>query len=251
MGERTSYTPGTFSYAELATSDVAAAEDFYGRVFGWTFQEIPMGDDMPPYHPVFLGELQVGALFASDQPPHWNSYVTVGSADAAAARAAELGATVVAEAFDVMALGRMAVIADPSGGVLSLWEAKEHIGSQVVNRPGALAWNDLVTPDPEAAERFYGALFGWTFLEMPDSGGYRVIRNGERSNGGIFPDPETPRTAWLPYFGHADLDGLLGGIEGLGGRLVTGPIPVPSGRFALLADPQGALFGVLAGDYDD
>ena len=251
MGERTSYTPGTFSYAELATSDAPAAQEFYGRVFGWTFQEIPMGDDMPPYHPFYLGERQAGALFASDQPPHWNSYVTVESADAAAARAAELGATVVMAAFDVMALGRMAVIADPSGGLLSLWEAKEHIGSEVVNAPGALAWNDLVTPDPEAAERFYGRLFGWTFIEMPDSGGYRVIRNGERSNGGIFPDADAPQPGWIPYFGHADLDGLLGQLEGLGGRLITGPVAVPSGRFALLADPQGAPFGVLAGDYDD
>ena len=251
MGERKSYTPGTFSYAELATSDAAGAQAFYGQIFGWTFQEIPMGEDVPPYHPAFLGELQVGALFESDQPPHWNSYVTVESADASAARAAELGATVVMEGFEVMDLGRMAVIADPSGAVLSLWEAKAHIGSQLVNAPGALAWNDLVTPDPEAGVRFYGDLFGWTFEEMPDSGGYRVIRNGERSNGGIFPMADVPQPAWMPYFGHDDVDALLGEIEALGGRLMTGPVTVPAGRFAVLTDPQGAVFAALTGDYDD
>jgi predicted enzyme related to lactoylglutathione lyase len=251
MGERTSYTPGTFSYAELATSDATAAQAFYGRIFGWSFQEIPMGEGMPPYHPIHLGELQVGALFASDQPPHWNSYVTVESADAAAARAAELGATVVADAFDVMDLGRMAVIADPAGAALSLWEAKAHIGSQVVNAPGALAWNDLITPDPEGAERFYGGLFGWTFEEIPGSGGYRVIRNGERSNGGVFPSADVPQPAWIPYFGHADVDAVLGELEGLGGRVFSGPVEVPAGRFAVLADPQGAMFAVLTGDYDD
>ena len=99
--------------------------------------------------------------------------------------------------------------------------------------------------------RFYGELFGWTFEEMPDSGGYRVIRNGERSNGGINPNTEVPQPASLAYFGHDDLDGLLGELDGLGGRLVTGPVQVPAGRFAVLADPQGATFAVLTGDYDD
>ena len=251
MGERTSYDPGTFSYAELATSDAAAAQAFYTSVFGWTYDSIPMGDDLPPYHPIRLDGKQVGALFESDQPPHWNSYVTVASAADASARAAELGASVVMEPFDVMGLGEMAVIADPSGAVLSLWEAKQHIGAEFVNAPGALAWNDLITPDPETAERFYGDLFGWTFQEMPGSGGYRVITNGERSNGGVFPNPDVPQPAWLPYFGIEDIDGLLAELDGLGGRLFNGPVEVPAGRFAVLADPQGAMFAVLTGDYDD
>ena len=106
MGERTSYDPGTFSYAELATSDAAAAQAFYTSVFGWTYDSIPMGDDLPPYHPIRLDGKQVGALFQSDQPPHWNCYVTVASAADASARAAELGASVVMEPFDVMGLGR-------------------------------------------------------------------------------------------------------------------------------------------------
>jgi len=249
MGERTSYTPGTFSYAELATSDAAAAQAFYSAIFGWTYEEIPMGDDAPPYFPVYLDGKQVAALFTSDQPPHWNSYVTVESADAAAARAAELGASLIVEPFDVMELGRMAVIADPSGGILSLWEARQHIGSEFVNAPGALAWNDLVTPDPEAGKRFYGDLFGWTFQEM--SGEYTVIRNGDRSNGGIFANPDAPQAAWLPYFGIGDLDALMARIDGLGGRVFMGPVDVPAGRFVVLTDPQGALFAVLTGDYDD
>jgi predicted enzyme related to lactoylglutathione lyase len=251
MGERTSYDPGTFSYAELATSDAEAAQAFYTRIFGWTYDSIPIGDDLPPYHPVRLDGKQVAALFQSDQPPHWNCYVTVASAADASARAAELGASVVMEPFDVMGLGEMAVISDPSGAVLSLWEAKQHIGSEFVNAPGALAWNDLITPDPETAVRFYGELFGWTFQEMPDSGGYRVIFNGDRSNGGIFPNAEVPQPAWMPYFGHEDIDGLLGELDGLGGRLFNGPVTVPAGRFAVLADPQGAMFAVLTGDYDD
>src|SRR5215213_9136275 len=100
MGERTSYTPGSFSYAELATSDAAGARAFYSAIFGWTYEEIPMGEDAPAYFPAFLDGKQVAALFDSDEPPHWSSYVTVDSADAAAERAAGLGASLIMEPFD-------------------------------------------------------------------------------------------------------------------------------------------------------
>ena len=145
----------------------------------------------------------------------------------------------IAEAFDVMEVGRMAVIADPTGAALCLWEPRTNIGATLVNTPGSLAWNDLVTPDPEAAVDFYGKLFGWTFEEMPESGGYRVIRNGDRSNGGIFPQ-EGPSN-WLPYFGHDDVERLAGEIDGLGGRLFNGPVHVPA-ELRGAGDPQGAVF---------
>ena len=109
MGERKSYTPGTFSWAELATSDAGAAKDFYTQLFGWAYDDNPIGDGQA-YSVALLDGRRVGALFASQQPPpHWNCYVSVASADDAAARAAEHGATVVAEPFDVLAAGRMVV----------------------------------------------------------------------------------------------------------------------------------------------
>src|SRR4029450_6587267 len=97
------------------------------------------------------------------------------------------GANVMAEPFDVMDVGRMAVFADPAGGVLCVWEARASIGAQLGNPPRALTWNDLVTPDPERAADFYGRVFGWTTEEIPDAGGYRVIKNGDRSQGGLTP----------------------------------------------------------------
>jgi predicted enzyme related to lactoylglutathione lyase len=255
MGERTSHPPGTFSWAELATSDAAAAKAFYGELFGWRYEDNPIGEGQV-YSMALRDDGHVAALFSSDQPPHWNCYVTVESADDVAARAPEHGGRVLAEPFDVMDAGRMSVISDPAGAALCLWEPRGSIGATLVNRPGAMTWNDLITPDPQGAADFYGALFGWTTQEVPGPSGYRVIRNGERSNGGIMPfdldrmGPETP-PSWMPYFGHEDVERVVAEIDGLGGRRLNGPVRVPNGTFAVLADPQGAVFAVLTGEYDD
>jgi predicted enzyme related to lactoylglutathione lyase len=158
---------------------------------------------------------------------------------------------VLSEPFDVMELERMAVIADPTGAALCLWEARGHIGAALVNAPGAMTWNDLMTPDPDAAGRFYEQLFGWTTEELPDAGGYRVIRNGGRTNGGVSrATPEAP-PAWIPSFGHEDVDGLLDEVGGHGGRTLEGPLELLGGKIAVLADPQGAVFVVWTGDYDE
>jgi predicted enzyme related to lactoylglutathione lyase len=248
MGERTSYAPGTFSWAELVTSDGAGAKDFYARVFGWSYDDRPVGDGQV-YSMAQLGGASVAALYGSaEQAPHWNCYVTVASADETVARVGELGGEVIAEPFDVFTSGRMAVLADPTGGIVSVWQAGEHIGASLVNTPGALAWNDLVTPDPDAASAFYGELFGWTYQSMAPE--YRVIRNGESSNGGML--KQDGPAAWLPYFGHASVDEAIGQVQELGGRLFNGPVQLPNGRFAVVGDPQGAVFAMLSSDnYDE
>ena len=253
MGERTNYAPGTFSWAELSTSDADAAKSFYTSVFGWEYRYNPIPDGSV-YSTALRDGKDVAALFKSQQPPHWSCYVTVEAADAAAARAAELGATVAAEPFDVMDVGRMAVIIDPVGAALCLWEPKRHIGATLVNTPGAMTWNDLITPEPESSAKFYGDLFGWTTEEIPGANGYRVIKNGERSNGGMLPlDPRTGSTPpnWMPYFGHEDVERLVGEVAGLGGQVFHGPMQRPAGTIAVLGDPQGAAFAAWTGQYDD
>jgi predicted enzyme related to lactoylglutathione lyase len=250
MGERTSYEPGTFSWSELVTSDAAAAKHFYTSLFGWEYDDMPIPDG-PAYSMAKRDGQTVAALYASDeQPPHWNCYVTVESADDAAAKAKELGANVMAEPFDVMDAGRMAVFADPTGAVLSVWQAGSSIGATLVNQPGALNWNDLLTPDIEKAAAFYGDLFGWTTEAVPEAHGYRVIRNGGRPNGGMMPTTDAPPT-FLPYFGHEDMDKLLGAVEGLGGKIHVGPVRMWQGAIAVLDDPQGATFSVWVGHFDD
>jgi uncharacterized protein len=250
MGDRTSYPPGAFSWAELVTSDGDAAKAFYTALLGWDYDDQPIGDDQV-YSMATRDGKHVAALYRDDdQPPHWNCYVTVESADEAVAKAKDAGGTELHEPFDVMDVGRMAFVADPTGAAIFLWEPRQHIGAQLVNAPGALTWNDLITPDAEAATAFYGQLFGWTFEEMPDAHGYRVIKNGDRMNGGVFPRSDIPPN-WMPYFGHEDVERAIEEVPGLGGQVLNGPVRMPQGTIATFLDPQGAGFSLWTGQYDD
>ncbi|MEA2126804.1 MAG: uncharacterized protein QOI80_3586, partial [Solirubrobacteraceae bacterium] len=260
------------------------------------------------------------------------------------------GAKVHAEPFDVMDAGRMAVIQDPTGGVVSLWEPKEMAGASLVNAHGALAWNDLMTYDVGTAAEFYTEVFGWEVApvdmsgnpvtddededsdsdsdsdsddgdddgdddddgedsgggvhvdpdDATDSPGYDgpseddddddadgdddddaddddaddddedaepgsqttrgpeerlVIRNGERLNGGMATIPEAVGDAvpphWLPYFAVESIEAVVTAVRDGGGEVMAEPIEVPAGKFAVFADPQGAVFAVIRGDMED
>jgi uncharacterized protein len=257
MGDRTSYEPGTFSWAELSTSDPDAAKRFYTELFGWEHEDLPMPGDAGAYTMLRRDGKDVAALFAAREgmPTYWGSYVTVESADSAAARAADLGGTLMAEPFDVMESGRMAIFHDPTGAVLSVWEPHGSIGATWVNGPGALTLNQLNTSDPEAAQAFHGELFGWRFEQM--EGGeqpYWGIYNGDHVNGGMMGMPaeagQMP-SHWLVYFGTADVDADAGRLGGLGAQIMMPPLDVPGGRILIAQDPQGAVFGLFAGRYDD
>jgi predicted enzyme related to lactoylglutathione lyase len=258
MGERTSYTPGTFSWVDLATTDEDGAKAFYGALFGWEAHDLPVGDG-GVYSMQMLGGRRVcaiagqpPALREAGAPPHWQSYVTVESADEAAARGGELGATVHAGPFDVMAAGRMAVIQDPQGAFFNVWEPRGNFGAELVNAPGALAWNELSTPDMDGAAAFYGALFGWQLAPM-DTGDspYLVIRNGEANNGGVRPlDPPTMPPSWGVYFAVDDIESALARVQKLGGALIMGPMDIGIARIGVVADPQGAVFMLYAGQLE-
>jgi predicted enzyme related to lactoylglutathione lyase len=149
----------------------------------------------------------------------------------------------------------MAVVADPQGAVLCLWQPRDHIGAAVVNEPGALTWNDLLTPEPEAALRFYGDLFGWAIDRVAPGQPYWTISNRGSSNGGIMEQPPELRRAgappvWNAYFAVEDLDAALATAREGGGDVVFGPMAVPAGRFAFVRDPQGAIFSLIAGELD-
>jgi predicted enzyme related to lactoylglutathione lyase len=258
MGERTSYKTGTFSWIDLATTDPDRAKAFYAELFGWSYDDRPVAEGVH-YSMALLDGAEVAAINplpetmrAAGAPPAWMSYVTDADADATAARARELGGQVYNGPFDVFTAGRMAVVADPEGAVFSVWQPRDNIGAQRVNEPGTLTWNELATRDVPAARRFYGELFGWSF-ESPDDR-YDVIRNGERSNGGLrpmSPAEEGSPPYWVPYFAVTDVEATAATATQQGGGVLTGPIEVPAGRFVALHDPHRAAFAVCDGTFDD
>lgn len=255
MSERTSYEPGTFSWADLATNDLDGAKAFYSALFGWEFEDMPAGEGMI-YSMARKDGLYVAAAAQDTRfPPHWNNYVTVASVDDAAASATEAGGTLAMPPFDVLTAGRMAVVQDPTGAMLCVWEPRDHHGAQLVNTGGAMTWNDLTTPDVATAKRFYADWMGWRIEELPNANGYHVIWNGERTNGGMIelqPHEGPIPPNWMPYFGVLDsLEAGVARVDELGGRLVFGPQTVPVGAFAVVADPQGAAFALYRGTYDD
>jgi uncharacterized protein len=251
MGERTSYTAGTFCWVDLMAADQDAAKRFYTGLFGWDYQDFPFGEGAV-YSLAQVGGQPVAAITplpGDGMPPHWNCYVSVDDADAAAARAQELGATVILAAGDVGESGRLAMIQDPQGAILGLWQPGQHFGAGLVNGPGLLSWNDLLSPDVEASSAFYRALFGWEITEIAE-GQYWSVANDGQTNGGLMPLPPGGHPAWNLYFGVEDTEATVARVAELGGQTVMGPMPVPSGRFAILRDPQNAVFSVVDGQFD-
>ncbi len=257
MGERDRHEPSSFSWTDLSTPDAQASKDFYGGLFGWDFDDSPIPDDAGGgvYVMARLAGRAAAAMFeTSERHPAWASYVTVEDADETAARASELGANLLAEPFDVMDVGRMSTIQDPTGAVFCLWQARTSIGAEVVNGHGALTMNQLNTTDPEAGEGFYRELFGWRFERMAGGGTpYWGIYRGDVVNGGMMKLPESAPAPshWLVYFGIDDIDGAAEQVGTAGGTLMIPPQEVPGGRIVVAQDPQGAVFALFAGRFDD
>lgn len=265
MGRRERYEPGTFSWVDVTTTDPEGAKSFYTELFGWEVEDMPVpggstysmarvgGDYVAAISPQPEQQREVGV------PPNWTNYITVASADETAARAAELGGNAHAEPFDVMEVGRMAVIADPTGAFFAIWEPRRHIGAQRVNDPGCLTWNELSTNDVPAAIEFYSALFGWEVSDLDTGGGPAYWSIGHAGgaggrNGGmreLAPEQAGVPPHWMPYFTVDSVEDAGETATRLGGTHHVGPLDVGAGRISILGDPQGAVFGVFEGERDD
>ncbi len=259
MGKRTSYTPGTFSWVDLATTDAAAAKSFYAGLFGWDTED---NDDAGGgvYTICRIDGDAVCGLFeisedmrATGVPPNWTSYVTVADADAAAARAKELGGGASDDAFDVLDVGRMAVLNDPQGAAFAVWQPRTRIGAERVNDVGCLCMNELATTDIEAARSFYAGLLGWT-TEIVDTGpdGPPMVfaHNGEALNASFSAVKGGAPPHWRPYFTVESTEAAVERVRELGGKELLEPLEHPDGSIAIALDPQGALFALFAGEVD-
>jgi uncharacterized protein len=258
VAEFMSHAPGTFSWPELATTDQKGAVSFYRALFGWEVDESPIGPT-ETYSIFKIGGKDTAAACTMQEdekkmgvPPHWNAYVTVTNTDESVKKAQELGGKVLVPPFDVMDHGRMAVLQDPTGAVFQVWQPKDHIGAKILEEPGALCWTELNTRDTKAAEAFYTRLFGWTAKHSAPSAGMEYTEfsvQGKPSIGMMPINEHMPAhvpSYWMPYFQVADADASVEKATQLGGKVMVPPTDIPNtGRFAIVNDPQGAMFAVF------
>jgi uncharacterized protein len=280
MLERDGYPPGVPCWVDTGQPDPEAAASFYAGLFGWELEDRMPADAPGRYFVARLRGRDVAAVGSqSDQAPPtpvWKTYVWVESADDTAAKVNEAGGSVLAEPFDVLEAGRMAVFADPEGAVFCVWQAKEHKGAQLVNEPGTWNFSELNTRDPDGAKAFYGAVFGWeptdmdpgdgqggfTFFRLPGYGDHLAARDpGLRDRMADVEAPEgfedavawlSPMTSgqqpdevpphWSITFAVDDADAVAAKATELGGRVLAPPFDAPWVRMTVISDPQGAVF---------
>ncbi|MFN2543098.1 MAG: VOC family protein [Actinomycetota bacterium] len=248
---------GTFCWVELATTDLEAAGDFYSKLFGWqgNTEASEAGGDYTTFslsgdRAVAGGYVQPEPEREQNIPPHWNIYVYTDEVDKTVARATELGGNAIVAGMD-LPFGRMGVISDPTGAVISLWQSDEMPGFSVWREHGSYAWTELLTPDKDKAGSFYSDLFGWTTEEQGEEfGNYTLLkRNGEDVAGMMNPPREGIPPVWMVYFEVTDANAITKAVEEAGGRVEMPATPIPTiGTFAVLADPQGATFAVIHTD---
>ena len=255
-----SYAQGTPSWLDLSTTDVDGAKAFYSALFGWEYQDNPMGDGQV-YSMAQIDGSSAGAMYAQQSeeaemgiPPHWKVYITVDDVEAVASKATELGGTLIMEPFDVFDAGRMCIVQDPTGAVIQFWQAKGHIGCEVRDEHGALTWAELLTSDQNGAGDFYSNLLeiGIDRDSMPTSGGdpYHMFMVGGIPVAGIMVSP--PHLVemgvpphWEIYFRVDDAQAVVDKAKSMGAQVMFGPEELPMvGTFGVLQDPQGAVFGI-------
>lgn len=255
MPKRSEYRQGTPNWVDLQTTDQSAAKKFYTSLFGWGYDDNPVPGGGGVYSMATLNGEAVAAIAPmppgapEGMPPIWNTYIAVDDVDAVVDKVVPGGGQVMMPAFDIGDAGRMSFITDPTGAAVGLWQANRHIGATLVNETGTLIWNELLTDKPDLALAFYEAVVGLTHSSMEIAAGqnYRVLKAGDAEVGGCMepPMPGVPNH-WHVYFAVDDADATAAKAAAAGGQVIAEPADIPSvGRFAVLSDPQGAIFSVL------
>ena len=256
-----SHPQGAPCWVELGTSDQEAAKAFYHDMFGWTYRDHPMDEHGHDHYSMAMkGDLNAAAIYThhagmrmDGTPPHWDIILAVEDVDATTERVAGLGGAVVEQPVDVGGSGRIAIVADPTGGAVGLWQAGALTGAQVQNEHGSIGWCELLTTDPDAAIGFYTALLGLDHETGTAPGGspYTVYKVGEMPVAGTMAMPEEVRRMnmpphWSVYFQVDSVDASIEQAVGLGATVAVQPFDVPGvARIGFVLDLQGAGFGLI------
>ena len=252
----TAPTPGVPNWVDLGTADLEDAKRFYTGLFGWTTDVSPE-PELGGYTTFHLGGYAVagaGPLFGEGQPTAWSTYIATDDADLVAARVEAAGGKVLVGPFDVLDQGRMAAFLDQAGAPFSVWEPAMMRGAEAFDVPGALTWNELTTRDVEGSKYFYGTVFGWSSRNSSVGGRpYVIFEQAGETVAGMqpmnprdWPDDISPH--WMIYFAVEDCDQSAALAYHLGGRVIVPPTTFPMGRYAVVEDPEGGTFSILAGN---
>lgn len=249
MPEVSKYDHGVPSWVDIGTPDLASGVKFYTQLFGWDGQDL--GEEAGHYTMVSKNGKLAGAISTAQDPgpPRWTTYINVDDVDDVAKKAESAGGKVIVAPMDVMTAGRMAIFSDTTGAIIAAWQPGDHQGAQIVNDTGAFTWSELSTSDLSKSKAFYSEVFGWGWGGSDD---YAEAQVNGRSIGGVMPRPaDMPADVpdhWLVYFGSDDVDAQSKKASDLGATVVVQPTDIPStGRFSVVIDPQGAVFGLFKG----
>jgi hypothetical protein len=246
------YAPGTPSWVDLGTPDLAASISFYSELFGWKSED--MGEAMGHYTMMNQDGKPAAAispLMSPQQPTAWSTYISTANAEETAKKVTAAGGQVLAPPMKVADSGTMAFFMDPTGAAFGVWQSDQFTGAGLTNKPNSLSWNELSTRDMPAAKAFYTKVFPWTAHAnaMPDGGEYVEWQiDGKSVGGGMAMNPQIPPQVpphWLVYFAVANADNTVKRAEELGAKVMMPATDIPQGRFAVLTDPQGAAFAVI------
>ena len=246
---------GAPCWVDLMTSDPEGSKSFYGQLFGWTAEE-PAGEFGGYVNFTKDGVLVAGCMPSTEEMPVtdvWSVYLASDDATKTVEAAGAAGGQVVVPAMDVGDLGTMAVVVDPGGATIGLWQPGLHKGFGVLAEPGTAAWFELLTRDYEAAVGFYRDVFQWDTHTAGDTPEFRYTTLGEGGGqlAGIMDAaaflPEGVPAHWSVYFAAADTDAALATLVELGGSVVVAAEDTPYGRMATVADPNGAPFKIITG----
>jgi hypothetical protein len=247
------YLHGKFVWFEHVSDDLERARRFYGGLFGWNSDPAPMGESS--YHMIVNGAQGIGGFRSAmpGVPNHWMSYLSVADVDAAASAATQAGARLLMPPTDFGPVGRAATLSDPQGAVFSIWKDAQRDREDLNPVPiGDWYWHELTTTDDGAALGFYEGVFGFRHSSGPVPGGgtyYMLERDGIQRAGLMKMDMPGVPPAWTPYVRVADCDASCARAIELGATQLVAPMDVPNvGRFALIADPVGAVIGLFKGE---
>jgi predicted enzyme related to lactoylglutathione lyase len=246
---------GKVIFVELVTPDLAAAEAFYGGLFGWTFRSVQAGT--ASYVEAWLDGRQVAGLIHKDLPaglqrrPAWVSFLSVRDVDATTRLALQNGAGLLNEPHSIPARGREAVLADPQGAVFAVMASSNGDPPDLLAAPGEWIWSSLITSDPETDAAFYQTLFDYEVFDLPADGAARHLmfasEDFARASANSLPASQPAmHPHWLNYVRVDDVSRLSAKVLALGGRVLVEPrIDRQGGKLAIVADPAGAAFGLL------